>query len=83
MPRQEGATKVVKSHRLISVSISSNVDGYRDAQCFMGKTEDEIVAGMLAYLKTISDYVKEEAMTHWRLELDELDDRIISREQEC
>ncbi len=62
---ETGKLVFTNKHRAISVSVASNVPGFREPVCFVEKDLDELLKHMFDYLEEISLEVQELAEAKW------------------
>ena len=76
-------TTYVSLHRLISISVCSNVPGFEDPKCFVLKSaegQNELVEEFLEYLRQISDEAARRVREIYEeFEVDEIDNETIQR----
>ena len=65
VPPKEGSTRWTKEHRLVSISVASNVKKYKNPVCFKGSDPDKIMMDALLYLEKIRNEAKSLARTRW------------------
>lgn len=70
--QEEGKLKFTQYHHPVSVSICSNVDGYREARCFIDNSLEHLLKQMKMYMSSISNKVKLLALEKWRGIFEEL-----------
>ena len=65
--------KWLRRHDPISVSISSNVDGFREPQGFVNQVPKALIEEMMEYMACISDRIYENAQVKWVTVIESLD----------
>ena len=65
----EGSTclRFSRNHKVISVSIASNVPGYTEAKCFVDFDSRQLVTNMITYLEAIQCCAYDLAVKRWRV----------------
>lgn len=63
-------------HDPVSVSVCSNVDGYKTEKCFVNVDSQALLSDMIDYLETISDRVYDKARATWDAAFKHLDNMI-------
>ena len=71
--QQTARLKWLRRHDPISVSVSSNVDGFREPRGFVNKDSKALIESMMEYIGSISDQVYENAQATWSSVITTLD----------
>ena len=77
-PCDEGSTRLrfSREHKVISVSIASNVPGYTEAKCFVDFDSRQLITNMITYLEKIQCCAYDLAVKRWSLAYSKLNDKI-------
>ena len=65
-----------KQHQLVSMTVSSNIDEFREPICFKGKNPNDIVTSAVKHFKKMVDKAGIFARKQWSSTIDELDKKI-------
>ena len=68
--------KWLRRHEPISVSIASNVDGYKTAKCFLNPDPKLLIEEMMEYMASIADRVRMNAESKWSSAISDVEDLI-------
>ena len=68
--------KWLRKHEPISVSVASNIAGFKEAKCFVNVDPKELIESMMTYMGSIADSACHSSEFKWASAIEDLEDLI-------